>query len=216
MRLYKDSKGNEKKCSYVILPNILYDCGESWENEISFSTKFKQIRNMIDILGTDGKDTMFTKYVKTKDPNKEINENKEELGDYSDEYDEMEKIIEDYDVGKIEPKINNDVDVILDINIDDLDLPKLIDMYGIKCVDKNIANMTLKKFKQIINNTEIETIRNYTQYIKLTNYPIDNPQIFFSRDWISWGDFLIDTTFNYNEAKKFIKNNLNLVNVNSP
>jgi hypothetical protein len=92
----------------------------------------------------------------------------------------------------------------------DLGNLELEDMYGKKIVGKNISNMTLNDLKKKINNKRIFTIRSLSKYIISSRFPYDNPHIIFNKEWKSWGDFFINETFKYDEAKQFIKDNINL------
>lgn len=223
VRLYKDNEGNDKKLSYIMLPNILYDCGDAWDdNETIFSSKFKQIRKMIQILGQQNeKGFMFNKYVKTKNDkdkdneNEDINEDIDYIGDASDTNDEMEPV---------EIKANSDhIDLVnkvingnKEIDISDVESFNLNKMYGLEIRDKNIANTTIETLKKMLWKHNIKTIKEYGNYCKQIKSPIINPQKDFTREWISWSDLFSGNTFTYKEAKEFIKRNINLSKVITP
>lgn len=216
VRTHKDSKGVTKDISYVLLPNILYESGESWDDETLYSSKFKQIRKMIQILGQNNeKNYLFEKYVKTKNENDKVNEN-DELNGSSSNDDLEEKIISNDNSEEKPIQNNNKQSMNDDINIDDLNLPNLSDVYGMQLVDKNIANINLKSFKILLNKNNIKTIRSYGIFRLKTKSAIYNPQKDFHREWVSWSDLFMGETFTYDESKEFIRKNLDVLNINTP
>src|SRR5437868_1189834 len=130
---------------------------------------------------------MFSKYVKTKSDN-DI-DNKEKANDNVDNSDNEDEI------ENVKLKNNNEINELINkelndnVDISDIVLPNLNDMYGIKCVDKNIANITIEELKNTIHSNNIKSIRDYGKFSRNNKSPIINPQNDFRREWISWSDF---------------------------
>ncbi len=211
VRNYKNN-GFEKKIAYVILPNTLYYSGEIWDDANDpYSSGFKQIRKMIKLMTQkNNKKHYYEKNVETKDTQ---TLNHDPYNDGLDSDNETEKELGNVDKNKC--YLLNDID--LDAYNNDHEAnTDLKNMYGIQCTDKNVANLSFDELKQRIQNVKVKTIRHYTDYRMTNSCSIYNPEKDYQREWISWSNFFGGETFTIDQAKLFIKKNLNLTKINTP
>lgn len=198
LRTYKyiDKKGAEhvKKKSYVIIPNIIYDCESQFDNnasniQSSYSSCYKKIRNVISIIKKDTHNHFYKKYV--SGDKCDISDEEEK-----DKIDNCEKIVhKKTSRTKLHDKEN--LEQVIDIN----------KYYAQKCTSNDIKNMSLNDLKQKINGHNIKTIVSYVKFAnELNNWPYLYLHKEFSDDWISWNHFLNDRVSTYEESKNFIKN----------
>ena len=106
------------------------------------------------------------------------------------------------------------------LHLEDLDVYDLIHYFEGDARGKYHIGMTYDKLKGIIKEHNIKTIRGYGYWSRRTKINdigrnLNIPSYEFDTEWISWADLLSDPTFTYEEAKTFIKNNLDLSNVNN-
>jgi len=99
------------------------------------------------------------------------------------------------------------------LNLEDLDVYDLIHYFEGDARGKYHISMTYDKLKEIIKEQNIKTIRDYGYWSRRTtinniNKNLNIPSYEFDTEWISWTDLLSEPTFTYEEAKTFIKNNL--------
>ena len=106
------------------------------------------------------------------------------------------------------------------LHLEDLDVYELIHYFEGDARGKYRISITYDKLKGIIKDQNIKTIRGYGYWSRRTtinniNKNLNIPSYEFDTEWISWADLLSEPTFTYEEAKTFIKNNLDLSNVNN-
>jgi hypothetical protein len=88
-----------------------------------------------------------------------------------------------------------------------------------------LYNITYEEAKELIKSYNIKSKNEWERFIinnKIENFPSDPYEYFIDKGWISWGDFLGTNRtqdnllalnyISYNNAKNWIKNNLNNVN----
>lgn len=101
------------------------------------------------------------------------------------------------------------------LNLEDLDVYELIHHIDGVIRDPGRITITYDELKEQIKKQNIKTIRGYGYWSRRNKQNLMIPSYEFDTKWTSWADLLNQSTFTYNEAKTFIKNNLDLSNVNN-
>ena len=181
-----------KKQSYVIIPNIVYEYNINFTNTSisSYSSHYRKIREIISILNNSYKNKFYIKSCKVK------NLNTNNLDEDSDDYDKIDRadqyILEDNNIS--ENNINYESIIETDI--------KLSSWFIQVCTDNNINNESLKNIKTKMKEYNINSVHNYGLIFINTPYHLLHKE--FKSEWISWSHILYDTVYSYNEAKEFI------------
>ncbi len=213
LRLYNEN-GHHKEKAYIILPTKVYLVNE---NEISadlinttYSSKFKKIREICDILKEPSNDTIYykrkTKGTGTSFTNKNEDDNIEQLSELVDNV-----ILASEDGTEIQTEIKqlteeqlNSINQVSD---------KLVENFNIDSSNDKIANLTFDKLKKIIIDYKIISFKSYIDNQSNLSL-IDPAHIQFKSEWICYGDLIYSKTYSYNEAIEIIKT-LNLTQINN-
>jgi superfamily II DNA or RNA helicase len=208
LRIFKNGYGGfetghiEKTCAYVIIPTVLHGLNDEddEDNEV-YSSSFKQIRYIVNLLRKDTCDHFYAKNVTKK------------ISTYKNEADNSDG--SDFNDEIIDSKIEANLDIVEDKECPDTSkIENIINSYIVQSSNKNISNKTLSEFQTIIKRDNINTLQKWSRYINDNNikqYLFLHQE--FRKDWISWGHLFYDHTFTYNESKLFIKNNVNMDNI---
>ena len=174
---------NNKKKSYVIIPNIVYEYNIDLTNELSISTyssHYRKIREIISILNKSSKNKFYLKSSNYNDINFNTNNLKNEDLPYQD----IKNISENYK------------------SIEQSDI-KLSKWFIQVCSNNNISNELLENIKNKILEYKIDSVKEYGYNFINTPYHILHNE--FKTEWISWSHILYNTIYSYDEAKEFIK-----------
>jgi len=208
-----------KNKGYVIIPNIVHefnndvedeDCeskstGDGIETQKTYSSYFKKIRQVANILNVNVKNQFYGRYIKGNIPDRDYDD------DYKEKLEQADEIITLQE--KKEDKINNKQ------VIDDDDKEKINDnlilsiskYYDLVSSSNNISNERLINLKNRVKKQGITTIKGYRLFAQANKIPYVHLHDQYKSEWISWGDFLLGETFGFEEAKNFIKGlNLNI------
>lgn len=208
LRKYNNSLLSKNK-AYVIIPTKIYKL----DDEIcAFSSKFKKIREICDILKEkpDKNNPIYynrktkgnTKNFKNSNDDEDINENS---GLVDNIINENNKIKNDNE-NEIENKIDNEKIK---------NKSKLIfSSFDIISCNNNISNMKLEKFKKLVQEAKISSLLKLSEFIINNSISIDRPHIYYKNDWICYGDFLFNKVYSFKESNDIIRS-LNLINVTS-
>jgi superfamily II DNA or RNA helicase len=208
LRKYNSINYNKQK-AYVILPTKIYTINN---NDTAFSSKFKKIREICDIL-KEPPEINNPRYFerKTKGDNKKLKNNND-----------------DENINELSGLYDNIISINLNDNEKDNDKKYLNEEQTIKCdlisntifnsleiVSSNdkLSNIKLDVLKKIIQEKNIKDLFNLINYTKI-NYPIDKPHKYYKSDWICYGDFLFNKVYTYDECIDIIKS-FDLKNINS-
>ena len=198
-----------KEKAYVILPTKIYTFENMEEN--AFSSKFKKIRYICDILKKPLNYENSRYYIrKTKGDNKTFkNENDEE---YINEKSGLVDDIITLKGNETEQSYIND-----DIKNKITDMSKIIlNSYEIKSsFSEKLANINLEELKYKVQNAKITNLYDLTIFFTQKCIIIDKPHLYYKNDWLCYGDFLFNKIYTYEEARKIIQS-LNLNNIKSP
>lgn len=215
LRIYND-KNNKyiKDKAYIIIPTKIYNCGE--QNN-SYSSKFKKIREVCDIMKEEPSNN--PKYYKrTTKGNIKTFTNINEDEDIDDKSLIVDDIININESEITDEKIKKES---LFDNIDD-DKKKLLDDESSKIVDtfellsttNNLSNITYEQFKSEIQKTKIDKLWDINEFLTQKCLPFEKPHIQFKKEWLCYGDLLYNKTYTYEEATNIIKT-LDLTNIES-
>ena len=211
LRIYNNENENNnfiKKKAYIILPTKIYTCENIEEN--AFSSKFKKIRDVCDILREPPEINNPRYFIrKTKGDNKTFkNDNDDE--NINEKSGLVDNIIKQENDLIEQENINNDIKQKLD------ELSKTIfNSYEIISSCEKVSNIKLEKLKQIVQNAKINNLYNLTIFLQEKCIIIDKPHLYYKHDWLCYGDFLFNKIYTYKEAINTIQL-LNLNNINSP
>jgi predicted helicase len=193
---------NKNKIGYVIIPTILYEISDN--DNIYYSSKFKNIRKCIDIIKNKKSNHFYEKYTDNK--KQILNDNIDNIdnNDNNDNSDNSDiEYIDDKDI--IDEKMDNKIDDgITDKQKYDIDLLKYFRING--TYNGYIGNKTLEDIRiQYIVNKKIVTIKDYGYNIhKDKNDQWLRPDQEFRNEWISWDYFFTKNITNYNDCKNII------------
>jgi galactitol-specific phosphotransferase system IIB component len=189
-----DPNNKNKKKGYVLIPNIVYEFNdEDNDNEIdiskNYSSHFKMIRYIASVLHKNVKKHFYKKYVKGSVPD-ESDEEDNDINDQCDTYIPNDKI-------KVEKL--SDIDI-----VNTHDLSKYFES---ECTSGNINNETLETIKCLVKKYNIDTLHGYGEFARKKSIPYTYLHNEFRTEWVSWGQFLHEVTYTYQEAKAFILKN---------
>lgn len=207
-RCLRIDNDNNNKIGYVILPNVIYEIGDDDNNNNFYSSKFKIIRNCINIIKNNKSNYLFKKFTNNK-KNKNINDSDEENDDSSIEDLNEEIIKEDNNIEKVDNNI-----------LYNLDLLKYFEIHG--TFDGFISNITLEEIREkYIVKKKITNIKDYGKNIKNDKNDhflrLDED---YKNEWISWDYFInLKKSPSYDEAKKLLlklkDENIYIKNINT-
>ena len=189
---------NGKHKSYVLIPNIMYEYDDE-DQKAMLSSRFKRIREVAKILNKDIKNHYFKKNIKGV-----LTTNKD-----NDSYDDKLDLCDEIDVTEIHNNIDNEN------NIDKSQVIDLSEYYTTHNTNNDISNKTLLDIKDLVNKHNLKTLKQYGEFCRTNGMPFLYLHEDFKREWTSWGEFLCDKTYTYEEAKQFIKNYIDLSNINT-
>jgi superfamily II DNA or RNA helicase len=208
LRKYNNINYNKQK-AYVILPTKIYTINN---NESAFSSKFKKIREICDILREPpeiNNPRYFTR--KTKGNLKKL-KNLNDDEDINEESGLIDNIISINDNNNI--YVNND-------NLNNERINKcneisniIFNSFEIESSSDKLSNIKLDILKKIIQKENIKDLFNLSKFTK-NNYAIDKPHLYYKSDWICYGDFLFNKVYSFDESIEIIKS-LNINNIKSP
>jgi superfamily II DNA or RNA helicase len=206
LRKYNNTNFIKDK-AYIILPTKIYIINNN--NESAFSSKFKKIREVCDILREPPEQNNPRYYTrKTKGESKNFkNENDDEnINEKSGLVDNIINIDEnDY---------NKNTDNFTDLDKHNNISNTIFNSLEIQSTNEKLSNIKLDVLKTIVQKSKINNLFNLIEFTK-NNYAIDKPHLYYKNDWLCYGDFLFNKVYTYNEAIDIIKS-LNLDNINSP
>ena len=193
----------DKKCGYVIIPNIVQITNidtDNYDEDTSttlktYSKNFVKIREVLEKMKEQSSLRYWGKYVKGYENDGNF-ENEEKLNDL---YEKNDIIIKTQDEDQDKRIINEDNEE------NDIELSEF---YVQESTYGSIANVSLNKLKKL----KPENVKTINEWIKHTrNKKISYIYLHkeFKSDWICWGDFLINETLEYDEAKNIIKKYFN-------
>jgi superfamily II DNA or RNA helicase len=191
-----DPNNKNKKKGYVLIPNIVYEFNdEDSDEEVniskSYSSHFKMIRHIASVLKKDVKNHFYKKYVKGNIPDSS-DEDDNDANDLCDNYAKNNKI-------ECKKLIDIDYGNTYDLSI----------YFVRECTSGDINNEELETIKTITKKFKIDTVRKYGDFAREHKIPYIYLHNEFKTEWISWGQFLHEKTFTYQQAKEFILKNYN-------
>lgn len=188
-----------KKLGHVIIPNIVHEF-ESENNDISttYSSHFKKIRYVLKQMKSPIGNVYWDKFIKSDHMTKIIG-----MIDNDPENDELEDLVQEADELIIE---KNDSNKKFDENEtnETNETISLAEHYLQQSTFGSIANEQLSKIKAL-KPSNVTTIEQWCMYALDNSIPYVLLHKDFKTEWISYGDFLINNTLKYEEAKKAIK-----------
>lgn len=195
-----------KKLGYVIIPNIVHEF-ESDNNEISktFSSHFKKIRYVLDQMKSPLGNMYWDKFIKNDQMTQLIG-----IHGNDPEDEDLENLIDEADELLIE-KNQNDNEKEKEKEKDEDEENEIINLsqhYLHQSTLGSIANEKLNKIKEL-KPQNITTIRQWCIFASDNSIPYVLLHKDFRNEWISYGDFLVNNTYKYEEAKGIIES-LNL------
>jgi len=215
LRLYNEPDHHKEK-AYIILPTKVYLVDE---NEIladlintTYSSKFKKIREICDILKEPSNETIYYKRkVKssgTSYTNKNEDENIDQASELVDNIILLSQIDDDLQTEKKDVTLTqeqiNSINIVSDI---------LVSNFNIDSCNDKIANLTFDKLKKFIIDNNIKSFKSYIDNQSKLSL-IDPAHIQFKSEWICYGDLIYSKTYSYNEAIEVIKT-LDLYQINN-
>lgn len=198
-----ENKNYVKTKAYVILPTKIYMSENSIES--AFSSKFKKIRTICDILKEPP--TNEPKYFKrkTKGDNKRfLNENEDE------NIDEKSGLVDEIIEIKEQNSNNNIISDADKIKLDTIS-DTVVNSLEITSSNNNISNISLDKLKTLVQKEKIINLVNLKKFLEDKCIVIDKPHIYYKSEWICYGDFFFNKVYSYSESRDIIKSfNLNI------
>lgn len=208
LRKYNNINYNKTK-AYIILPTKIYTINN---NDSAFSSKFKKIREICDIL-REPPEINNPRYFerKTKGNFKKLKNlnHDENINEESGLVDNIISINNDNIYTNDKPDLDEDI-IIKCNSISNI----IFNSFEIESSNSNLSNIKLDILKKIIQKEKIIDLYTLHKYTK-DNYAIDKPHLYYKCDWICYGDFLFNKVYTYNESIEIIKS-LNLDNIKSP
>jgi len=207
LRKYNNINYNKQK-AYIILPTKIYTINN---NNTAFSSKFKKIREICDIL-REPPEINNPRYFerKTKGNFKKL-KNLNDDENINEESGLVDNIISINDNICTNDKPDLDEDIIIKCNsISNI----IFNSFEIESSNGKLSNIKLDILKKIIQKEKIIDLYTLHKYTK-DNYAIDKPHLYYKSDWICYGDFLFNKVYTYNESIEIIKS-LNIDNIKSP
>ena len=208
LRKYNNINYNKQK-AYIILPTKIYTINN---NDTAFSSKFKKIREICDIL-RELPEINNPRYFerKTKGNFKKLKNlnHDENINEESGLVDNIISINNDNIYTNDKPDLDEDI-IIKCNSISNI----IFNSFEIESSNSKLSNIKLDILKKLIQKEKIIDLYTLHKYTK-DNYAIDKPHLYYKSDWICYGDFLFNKVYTYNESIEIIKS-LNLDNINSP
>ncbi len=208
LRKYNNINYNKQK-AYIILPTKIYTINN---NDTAFSSKFKKIREICDIL-RELPEINNPRYFerKTKGNFKKLKNlnHDENINEESGLVDNIISINNDNIYTNDKPDLDEDI-IIKCNSISNI----IFNSFEIESSNSKLSNIKLDILKKLIQKEKIIDLYTLHKYTK-DNYAIDKPHLYYKSDWICYGDFLFNKVYTYNESIEIIKS-LNLNNINSP
>jgi superfamily II DNA or RNA helicase len=183
-----------KKKAFVLLPCIIYELdGEDMDDVTKYSSKYKIIRNILDKMNAKIiHDPFCKKYVKG-DRNNIIDDTYAENLDQLDLADDIKEV-------------DNKNKIIPDTKFEEI--TTMSDLFTLRSTTLNVGNENYQFFKKMIEQYKINSLRGWAKICKKLNKEyMKHLDREYQKDWISWGDFLRNKTFTYQEVKTFLKDN---------
>jgi hypothetical protein len=204
LRLY-NKNGYHKQQAYIILPTKVYSVDDTEITtdliNTTFSSKFKKIREICDMLKQPSEETIYykrkTKGIKNNDINEQLSVPDNDINISLDETKQPEKLL------LTEQQLNN-IDMVSE---------RLVDNFNIYSCNDKIGNITFDKLKKYIVDNEIVSLQLYIECQSKLSL-IEAAHFLFKSDWICYGDLIYNKTYSYNDAIQVIKT-LNLDNINN-
>lgn len=200
-----------KKKAYVILPTKIYTIDNSYEN--TYSSKFKKIREICDIL-KESPDINIPKYYKrkTKGDSKSFkNDNEDEI------INEKSGLVDNI----VQVNLNENI-ITEDNNIsitkkDELNIisMQLANTFEIKSSNDNLSNISLDKLKKIVQEENIKNLYELSKFLDDKCIITNKPHIYCKDNWICYSDLLFNKVYSYEEAINIIKLH-DLTNIDTP
>ena len=208
LRKYNNINYNKQK-AYIILPTKIYTINN---NDTAFSSKFKKIREICDIL-RELPEINNPRYFerKTKGNFKKLKNlnHDENINEESGLVDNIISINNDNIYTNDKPYLDEDI-IIKCNSISNI----IFNSFEIESSNSKLSNIKLDILKKLIQKEKIIDLYTLHKYTK-DNYAIDKPHLYYKSDWICYGDFLFNKVYTYNESIEIIKS-LNLDNIKSP
>ena len=208
LRKYNNINYNKQK-AYIILPTKIYTINN---NDTAFSSKFKKIREICDILRElpeINNHRYFERKTKGKFKKLKNLNHDENINEESGLVDNIISINNDNIYTN--DKSDLDEDIIIKCNsISNI----IFNSFEIESSNSKLSNIKLDILKKLIQKEKIIDLYTLHKYTK-DNYAIDKPHLYYKSDWICYGDFLFNKVYTYNESIEIIKS-LNLDNIKSP
>ena len=199
LRLYNNEYN--KKRAYVILPTKIYNI-DSDDISSKYSSRFKKIREICDILREDPLQGQPHYYKRTTKGNTKSFTNKNEDSHVDQKSERVEDIVKLSEKGtKSNDKILSEHSTAhLENTVD-----QIMSNLEIGSTNSYIGNTTLQQLKELVKKHKITTLY---QLYKLTQKIIstDIPHKHFKSDWVCYGDLLFDKVYTYDQARCFMKN----------
>lgn len=191
-RCLRTLKDNPNKRAYVLLPNILYEYQTDNDSLKNYSSRFKSIRHVIDVMKEGLPNNYYKKYVRLE---------KNMFNDLDEEHgiETPEKIIEE-NVDITFPKSNVDIENIQLVN----------NYYDIKKANGKLSSTDFFKLIKLLKNNDITTLDKYKSFAEKHDIIELYPHNEFLKDFKSYAHFFSMETFNYEEAKKFIATKIDI------
>jgi len=176
-----------KQYAYVLIPICLYKYNTINGDVQQFSSRYKKIRNIIDLMKiSNNTKPFYTKYQK--------NNNKKTIKNCESNYKQQN---------------NNCVNNLQYFEKYFIKIEKMANTLKFTTTTNNnintpIANINYDKFKSLVRFHGITSLQEYKEFIKKNNFLCKYPHIEFNKEWISYGDFFGIGTLSYNECKIFL------------
>jgi superfamily II DNA or RNA helicase len=215
LRIFEKTDDYVKDKAYIIIPTKIYSCGEQ---NTSYSSKFKKIREVCDIMRE--KPSFDPKYYKrtTKGNTKSfLNKNDEE--DIDDKSAKIDDILQINENEIIDDKKNKKESILENIDNDKKEILekeacKIVESFEIISTTNSLSNITYEQFKEQIQIAQINKLWDINKFLIDKCYPFEKPHIQFKKDWICYGHLLFNKIYTYDEASNIIKS-IDLTNIES-
>ncbi len=196
-RCLRTSPETGKTLGYVIIPNIVHEF-ESDNISISktYSSHYKKIRYVLKQMKSPIGNVYWDKFIKS--------DQMAQIGgiinnDDNDELENMIDMVDDLDI--IES--NEDDKVVKDV-ASTKDTINLSQHFSHQSTLGSVANEQLSEIKKL-KPQDVTTIRQWCMFAEEKSIPYVLLHKDFRIEWISYGDFLVNNTYKYEEAKEIIK-----------
>ena len=205
---------DSKEKAYVIIPTKIYSLEEK-----SYSSKYKKIREVCDILKEPPADIKvpYKRYAKGAGAHFRNNNQDPDVENKSGLVDKIDNINEsDNDINNTIMKKHNDINSLTDDDVKKInDYSNIIVCnHSIKNRNNNFSNFTLDELKREVQRMKIDNLIDLKKVIE--KKIVDIPHKYYKGgEWKCYGDLLFNKIYSYEESMNIIKE-LNLSDVNSP